>query len=196
MDCPKCGLTSPDNALYCDCGYPFYLDHSKPDMTDPAAPYPAIGTRAKSLYSSSKTAYLFWFCSILLFMLSVASPAISMKGGDRFGITALALGPFALIPFMKLGGIGWLANPLIVLSAIFIWKSARWPALIFAVGAVALASGSIAMMEQFPFPVDESGSPGSLTVTPLLGYWFWLSSMVLMLLSGVALTLNSSNEPS
>ncbi len=97
-----------------------------------------------------------------------------------FGLIALLLGwmNFDLI------GLIWLANPLFLFSLLiyFFSKKKRF-AFIFSLLATILAISFLGIDEIYK---NEAGQKGQITEY-LLGYWLWLSAMVIML---ITLSLN------
>jgi hypothetical protein len=188
MDCPKCGLTNPENALSCDCGYDFYSG------TIPWKSEKALDRQRRSglgigaLRAVSTTAHFLWVCSIACYALSLLLPSVSYGGihgtlGGGPGLYCFIFGPVGLM-LMQKGAIGWLANPLFLFSAGTLPRKAGRSFFVALILALVLAVIAVPMMRAYPLPADESGALEPPTAVPSFGYYFWLGSMLLMLIVG------------
>jgi hypothetical protein len=90
MDCPRCGLLSPDGAQRCDCGYDFaervvkesYLEaEQRRKIGDPAAVIRELGRRDIKLGS---------LCLALGIIFTVGTHVLAGRGQGRF--TAILYG--------------------------------------------------------------------------------------------------------
>jgi hypothetical protein len=199
MDCPKCGLVNPKDALYCDCGYDFSNGAISEDADRALAPGARRGPGAKAFLAASPTAYSIWILSIGLYCLSMALPPVQYPGtsggfGDAFGLGYLILGPLGLV-FMQLGAIGWLANPLFLFSAATLPKKAGPSFFIALTLALALAVLAVPMLRAYPVLKDEAGHREPASALPGFGYCVWLASMLAMLASGMVRARRRNRPP-
>jgi hypothetical protein len=114
--------------------------------------------------------------SLVLFIVSLTQECYTVNGSP-------SVGSFGLIAFMlgwmnySLSGLCWLANPFFILACIFRKKDK--PALIFAVLAVILAASFLLVNDVV---INEAGQTGKVD-GHLPGYWFWLASHFLLLIT-------------
>jgi len=126
--------------------------------------------------------------SILLLLLALTRECYLVEGKT-------SIGSFGLISFLlgwlniSLSGISWLANPLLILSYIFLFKNEKW-----AIGFSLLALGfSLSFLFVNNILVNEAGHTGKITGY-LSGYWFWVASIGVIFISSLVLTFMPKNS--
>jgi hypothetical protein len=125
------------------------------------------------------------YCSIGLFLASLSQPAFSVDQGWEENGTRIATWDALLclligwLGFFE-GGVGvtWLANPLLAMAWItFMLPGSSKVSFLFSIFAV-VASASFLLFTQII--ITEAGQRGTICHYHL-GYWFWLSSTIVML---------------
>ena len=117
--------------------------------------------------------------SVILYVIS-----LFLLTGAGLGVICLLMGWFELLA-SPLQGIAWLANP--ALFAAWLLISARRRAAARTLSIVALALG-ISWMFHHDAITNEGGSPE--TVPLKVGYWVWLISLMLSVISAFAAVRN------
>jgi hypothetical protein len=120
---------------------------------------------------------IFLLLSIACFIFSLFHPCYgtgSEMPEQEQGLGLLLLGWMGLM--MGAPGIVWLANPLLLSSWILNKKKNRL-AIIFGIIAICCALYFFSIKEMV---VDEAGHKSKIT-NYYLGYWFWVTSMILNL---------------
>jgi len=119
-------------------------------------------------------------------------------GNPPLGETSIAISFLCLLLgwlalFGGLGAIGWLANPFAIIAVVKIAYgkvvTARWCAVL----SFVFAATSLYATNVFYLVGDEGGVCRTSAISPLIGYWLWLGSTV-MLLIGTVLTRNTSTK--
>ena len=117
--------------------------------------------------------------SLLLFLLALSRECYLVNHKP-------SIGSFGLISFLlgwlnvSWSGISWLANPLLILSYIFLFKSEKW-----AIGFSLLALGfSLSFLFVDNILVNEAGHTGKITGY-LSGYWFWVASICVVFIASI-----------
>ncbi|CAL2095017.1 conserved membrane hypothetical protein [Tenacibaculum sp. 190524A05c] len=116
---------------------------------------------------------IFVLISILFLLVSLTQPCYSVEGTGKDTVGAIGLIAFLLgwLNF-NLIGIVWLANPLLLLSMIFLFKKEKF----------ALITSGLALLFSLCFflvdriIINEGGTTGKIDHV-LVGYWLWLSSI-------------------
>jgi hypothetical protein len=136
-------------------------------------------------------AKVFLLISIIVFILSLTQNTYctsSSNSSDELpGWFALLIGIIGVC----FGGacLSWLANPFILVSWIIV-KNVKY-SFIFSLLA-AISSGSFLLFNKVI--VDEAGNYAEIT-NYKIGYWLWLSSMIIMLIGNIVrLLLKVSNK--
>jgi hypothetical protein len=131
-----------------------------------------------------KTKAIFSAICAILFGVSLFREVFVFQSGDSSFLMGLIC---LLFGWSK---VQWLANPLVVASHILLFRGRHRLSVLSSVIAVALALSTLGMRE---VPKDESGA-----ITPILGfslgYYLWLSVMVITLAEAIALSLVSKRN--
>jgi hypothetical protein len=93
--------------------------------------------------------------------------------------------------FASVAGFSWLANPFILASWITLKKN-RKKSLILSLIATLLSVSFLFFSEVVK---DESGSPRQITAHKV-GYWLWLSSMIVMVIGNLVLFVRERQQQS
>jgi len=125
--------------------------------------------------------------SILLFLLALTRECYLANHKP-------SVGSFGLISFLlgwlnvSWSGISWLANPLLILSYISIFKNEKW-----AIGFSLLAlCFSLSFLLVDKVIVDEAGHNGKITGY-LSGYWLWIASIAVVFITSIGSFLLNKN---
>lgn len=127
------------------------------------------------------------FICLALFLIACASPALTFRrsSGDMEewpGFQALVVGWLGLL-FKQ---IAWYANPVMVLSLVFLLFRRWLTAMIIALVALAIAANTLLLFSR-DLPADE-GNVIKLRLERLSpGFYFWLASIVTIIVGAIIL---------
>jgi hypothetical protein len=116
--------------------------------------------------------------SVIVFVVSLALPGYYVGGGSSSWSPG-----FACLLCGCLGAPAWLANPCLFAT----WFGLRRESALRitpVVSAVAALAFAIAFLFQHQVPRDEAGNMDTITARGL-GYWLWLTSIVVALVASV-----------
>jgi hypothetical protein len=127
------------------------------------------------------------FTGLAFFLIACASPALVFitTGGSTEvweGAKVLGLGWMGML----VGQIAWCANPVMVLSLIFLLFRRWLAAAILTLVALAIAANTLLLFSQ-EIPVDEA-STSKLRLEHLgIGFYFWVASMIVVVVGAIIL---------
>lgn len=124
----------------------------------------------------------FWFLSLLSFLVALYSPTYCTDAKCSDIGSGLVDFLFGWLGALFYGGIYvvWFANPFYI-TAIFTNKKAPIVALVFSILGL---FASLTFINGGEVMLNEAGHTAHITKLQI-GYWFWMSSMGLMLISSV-----------
>jgi len=138
-------------------------------------------------YVPSLPGSILWTLSLLMFLASLYLPAqlfLTSKTVDQ-GWFFLVFGPCGLIFQSKLGLMGWLANPFYLVAALQARIKIGFVFFLFLALAMLAAFFCVPVFNSHPVPVNQVTVSTPDLMSPLNGYWMWLASMFMLLLSGL-----------
>jgi hypothetical protein len=126
----------------------------------------------KNIKKGKQLKMLIFSISLLLLVISLTQVAYITNPKDS--IASYSISAF-LLGWLNIAGpgISWLANPLLILSWIFLFKRIKL-SLIFSIVAVLFCS-SFMLFDQIL--INEAGSHSEI-LSYGIGYWLWLSSCI------------------
>jgi hypothetical protein len=157
-----------------------------PDGPNPP-PYEHGSTTAQMPKAGWRDRLVVLFISMALFLLACACPALTFRrsSGDMEswpGFQALMMGWLGLL-FKQ---IAWYANPVIVLSLVFLLLRRWLTAMIIALVAFAIAANTLLLFWR-DLPADE-GNVIKLRLEHLSpGFYFWVASIVTVIVGAIIL---------
>jgi hypothetical protein len=134
--------------------------------------------------ASAPVALLFLGMSVFVYAMSLFPQAV--PGWP--GWSAVLLGWLTLLSFCP-GNLTWVANPLVLIAWLSIFYGARSRGLLFSMLALGVAASFLLCNRVVN---NEGGVPAPIKER-CIGYWLWLSSMILAAVS--AYFLNRKSEP-
>jgi hypothetical protein len=102
MECPKCGLISPENTLRCDCGYRF-AGSGEPFAEKRSTDYRSGFRRVYAVAAGG------WVLFFLILGIAGAGSR-SFREEDALMLLAMAIGPPVLVYLLGFVAIPWIAR--------------------------------------------------------------------------------------